>query len=478
MPKEGHVPVVAIIGGGFTGAAIARELDRRLPLPALAHVVVIEPRAALGAGLAYATDDPACRINVPSSKMSIDPSEPNQFEEWLIRSGEAAADPQSLLPDGRRFPRRAAFGRYIAEALAPALAAGRIVHRRARATRVDLNGRGYRVQLSDRSTLDADVLVIATTHPAPAVPPVFAAALGGDPRLITDATQHGALDSVATDERVLVVGTGLTMADVVASLDAAGHRGPIIAFSRRGQLPASHPSVIVEAFGDFKQVASTTASALVRRIRAAVREADRQGIPPQAVFDTLRAQGRAIWRALPSSERRRTVRHLRVFWDARRFRIAPQVHDVLEARRRRNLFRVLAGRVLEVRARGGDIKVSIATRSGRGLHHLAVDRVIIATGPAHGSLLENVPYLASLAEAGLVKPDEVGLGLATGLQGGAIGRDGSERDTLLIGGPLARGTFGELMGLPEVAQYAVDLAQRIARVIEIRRQNHDTRLSA
>jgi uncharacterized NAD(P)/FAD-binding protein YdhS len=105
--------------------------------------------------------------------------------------------------------------------------------------------------------------------------------------------------------------------------------------------------------------------------------------------------------------------------------------------------------------------------------------VIIATGPAHGGLLGNVPYLASLAESGLVRPDDVGLGLATDKHGRAIGPDGSVSDTLLVGGPLARGTFGELMGLPEVAQYAVELAKHISTWIEIRRQDrHAARLSA
>src|ERR1700744_4912517 len=42
---------------------------------------------------------------------------------------------------------------------------------------------------------------------------------------------------------VLVLGTGLTMVDYVLSMLRDGHRGPIIAMSRRGLLPKAHRRV-------------------------------------------------------------------------------------------------------------------------------------------------------------------------------------------------------------------------------------------
>lgn len=462
MPQRAF-PRIAIIGGGFTGAAIAYHLDRLLPGHARAAITIVEPRELIGAGLAYSTQDPEHRINVPASRMSLDLEEPGQFETWLEQTNALADDPSARLPDGRIFPRRAIFGRYVADALVPALSAGRITHRRAEAVRIDLIGERYLVSLGDHAALEADLIVIATTHPPPEAPQLFREAMAGDPRLITDATRPDALSGLEGHERVLIVGTGLTMADIVASLSARGHRGLITAFSRRGQLSAPHAPDASTPFGDFIARPDGNAIGLLKRIRATVREAQSRGIAWQAVFDTLRLQGRAIWRALPLAERRRLVRHLRAYWDARRFRIAPQAHAMIEKLRNAGQLQIHAGTAMAVKAQRDVIDVSLRLRHGSEVATIAADRIIIATGPAHAGILAGSPYLRSLAEQGLIRADAVGLGLDTDASGRAVGRNGRALSTLFVGGPLARGTFGELMGLPEVARYSVDVALEIAQ---------------
>ncbi len=366
MPLAGQRPVVAIIGGGFTGAAIAYHLDQALDRSGVADIVVVEPRDKIGPGLAYSTRDAACRINVPASRMSLDPDFPWQFETWLTSSGALQNDPGAALPDGRKFPRRELFGDYVSEALAPAVSIGRIRHHQALVESVSVYGPRHLLALSDGTQLVADLIVVATTHPPPFVPSAFGDALGGDPRLIADPTRPDALRDIQRNDHVLIVGTGLTMADIVASLEARGHEGKVTVFSRRGQLSAPHPPASTMPFGDFLARPSRTARSLVAKIRVTVAAAEARGLPWQSVFDTLRQQGHGIWSALPLAERRRLVRHLRSFWDARRFRVAPQVHAVLERLKGDGRLDLLIGSAQTVIADEQGIHVEINRRVEEG----------------------------------------------------------------------------------------------------------------
>src|SRR5262249_15121681 len=73
---------VAILGVGCTGAVFAIHLARRTPQPLDLHV--IEPRATLGAGVAFATDDPVCRLNVPARSMFIFREYRAHFHDWVV----------------------------------------------------------------------------------------------------------------------------------------------------------------------------------------------------------------------------------------------------------------------------------------------------------------------------------------------------------------------------------------------------------
>lgn len=465
MSSYAPLPVVAIIGGGFTGTAVAVHLAEREQAGVAARIVVFEPRARLGAGLAYDTDEAANRINVPAGRMSLFPDDPESFARWIDETDALSDDPDAFAPDGEPFPRRHVFGDYVHAQAAPHLSTGRIEHRRTAVTGLRRSNGKWRVSGADGADLEADHVVLAVSHPAPTAPRVLSA-LSGHPRFIPDATIPGAIDGIRPHDRVLIVGNGLTSADVVAALASRGHTGRIVSISRRGLRSRGHPAVAHEAFGDFVSEPSRTASHLLARIRRTLREASTPGLGWHPVLDAVRGQGQEIWKALPVSERRRLARHARAYWDVHRFRIAPQVERVLDDAIAAGRLEILAASLIHATRSGDDIRIGVRLRETGVEREIEADAIVVTTGPAHGGILNSQPFLSQLEEQGHLSLCATGLGLSCDRQSRALGPNGEVTPDLFIAGPLARGTFGELMGLPQVAEHAAAVAGELAETLE------------
>lgn len=454
----GDLPTIVIVGGGYSGAVVAWHLHRAAPYRH--NIVIVEPRDEIGRGLAYDSSDSAHRINVPALKMNLDFDDEGHFEQWLAASGYSAHDPAAQLP-GAIFPTRAAFGAYVNAHVRQL--GSTVTHRKATARAIIPDRDGYRVSLDGGEDIPAETVVLAVGHTPPQTPGSLSA-LQGRPGFVANPWQPDALRAIAPDHRVLIVGTGLTMADIVASLDRQRHRGHITAVSRRGLRSQTHATREMEPFGNFVEPPARTVLSLLRHVRRAVADACDDGLSWHPVFDQVRLQGTEIWRALPMLERTRLIRHLRPFWDTHRFRIAPQVNDVIERRIAEGSFAIRAAAVRAGATEADDaLAVELRARRGRTWEPHAFDAIVIATGPAHGTVFDGNALLRQTADAGLARPDPLGLGIDVDTNGHAIDRDGVAVSTLFVAGPLARGTFGELMGVPDLARYARNIAETIAR---------------
>ncbi|BCP52156.1 FAD-dependent oxidoreductase [Kaistia sp. 32K] len=461
MTRRRRRPSVVVVGGGFTGAAVAYHLAARR-LPRLGLITVVEPRPLLGAGLAYSSAEAAHRINVPAARMSLISEQPSHFTEWLQRTG--AADRDAETPEGHVFAQRRLFGLYVDATLLPLLGEGLIHHSQTRAVAVERQKDRFRVGLEDGKALEADFVVLAATHPAPSVPAVLEP-LADRQGFVANAYAPDAIEGIGPRDRVLIVGNGLTSADIIAALDARGHTGPITALSRHGLRSKGHAASAWEPRGDFTTAPASTVRQLLGNIRAELDAGQAAGESWHSVFDALRDQGGAIWAALPPEERRRLVRHLRVIWDIHRFRIAPQVEAVLQRRIAEGRLQIRAGSLVSANSEASSFVVGIRPRSKDTVVQERFDAVVVATGPAHSAVVDDNPALASLKADGLVTLDALGLGLSVDTGAVALDASGHPVSGLYVAGPLARGTFGELMGLLEVTRHAELVADRIASQI-------------
>ncbi len=459
---------IAIIGGGFSGAVVALNLLKTLPKTAAA-ITVIEPRGMLGAGLAYSTLDPAHRVNVPASRMPVLANAPDGFNNWLKGSGALDADPAAVLDEGRIYPQRHLFGTYVDGLLRQAATvpqAPEFLHLKARAETVQEADAVFTIRLDSGAAVMADIVVLCVSHPPPAVPEPLRT-VARHPKFIADPWADDVRARIDAADRVLIIGTALTTADIVSTLHHGGHRGGITAFSRRGLLSRQREVMPTQPFGDFKTQPNRTALALLQHVRRTIRQAATAFSCWEAVMERIRAEGMEIWAALPDAERARFLRHLRVFWDAHRYQLAPQPAAILHGKCADGSLRFRAARLRSAAWEDGCFQIALRERGAaeNKTQTESFDAVVNCTGPDHANVLASNPALASLTQAGLVTADAFGLGMRTDTSGRAIGLNGVRNERLFVGGPLARAAFGELMGVPQVAVQAALVADRIAALL-------------
>jgi uncharacterized NAD(P)/FAD-binding protein YdhS len=459
-------PDVLIVGGGFAGAALAVHLLRQARAPLA--ITVVEPRERLGAGLAYGTDDPAHRINVPSDNMGVVADTPTAFTDWLERTGRRQADPegedmQAGTARGRHYSRRADFGAFMADLLAEAVEraprGSEVEHVRDRVAALRPVEGGARATLTGGQSVQARRAVLATSHDRPVLP--FASAPGilrhpgyhGDP---WDTARLAAIDPSA---RVVVLGTGLTMVDVVAGLLSRGHRGAIVAVSRRGLLPRGHgafapvTAVPAESYPPTARAGLRLARAMVARERAAGRDW-------HLAVEGLRRSAEAIWQHWPVAEQARALHRLRAAWDVHRFRIAPHLAARLDAARRDGQLEVRAAALAGLSEAGGSLRVDLRPRGGAPAA-LAADVVVNCLGPCADVTRRDDPLMQDLFAAGLARPDPHRLGLDVDAAHRLRDRTGRPQPALRAVGPLTRGVFWEVVGVPELSAHCARLADAL-----------------
>jgi hydroxyacylglutathione hydrolase len=317
------------------------------------RLVIIEPRAELGEGIAYSTTDLGHLLNVRAGCLSALPDDLDHFTAWVRQ--HTMADGQSFLP-------RTWYGKYLRSLLGP------IEHIHARAVQVSPRAAGVQITLSDGTRHTVDRVVLASGS-SPSVWPKGLS--GGLPRWIEDPWVPGIQTNLHPNEPVLLVGTGLTAVDVTLSLQAAGH-GQIFATSRHGLLPNTHsqkPFAVLPVVPPSRP----TALSLVAWARTTAAEVGDW----RPVVDALRPHTDELWGALAIGERARLLRHVQRRWEVLRHRMPPSVAERIEAMRETGQLTIVPGGVRSANStyRGVDVTLSDCRACESARSSTALDRL-------------------------------------------------------------------------------------------------------
>ncbi len=239
MPQQDRVKTITIIGGGLSGLTVFYEQVKAYQsapqdAPDL-HINWIEKSGNFGAGIAYNADDDVFLLNQPAKLMSPFADDPQHFTRWLEKN-DPGSDEDSFVP-------RRLYRRYLDELLNDALetakqSGGKLKTSLISAAADDLtpqqNG-SYRITLKSGLTLGSDAVILATGHllnrdwqhlqgvPHYQQSPFHKADIA---REVNTATGN-----------IGIIGTGQSMMDCLAALEAIGTKEKIYLFSRDNILP-------------------------------------------------------------------------------------------------------------------------------------------------------------------------------------------------------------------------------------------------
>jgi uncharacterized NAD(P)/FAD-binding protein YdhS len=109
------------------------------------------------------------------------------------------------------------------------------------------------------------------------------------------------------------------------------------------------------------------------------------------------------------------------------------------------------GACLRWRPRGSDEAVETAVR-----------RIVNCTGPQGDVLRTAEPLLRQLVAEGMIRPDPLRLGIDVDAGSHVVGADGVAQADLFCIGPMTRGSFWEIVAVPDIRHQCADLARRLS----------------
>jgi uncharacterized NAD(P)/FAD-binding protein YdhS len=327
-------PKIAIIGSGPSGLAMTIALMKRLYRPFDAWMIdASDAPGAFGDGLA----GEALTFDV-AGDLSVIPDRPDDFVDWLkgnmLQDGAVSAmrGPHTL------HVRRSLFRDYVMARFAEALA-----------VRTDVTIRTFRGEVSNVASRAGELQVTFADGESVSFDHVFLATGLGTSQRESDSWRAAEvalerLSQLETPPPLTLLGNGPRLAAILLHLRSTGYAGEIRIDAAGQRMPRPHPrGTDTSAFGE-----APSGRSLLQAFRYVRQECmaaqQRPGGQWQRVIDAASARLTAVWRHLPQVDRNRYRRHLLRLHRNLSIRIAPDIHQRLQAELQRPRTQVVKGR--------------------------------------------------------------------------------------------------------------------------------------
>jgi uncharacterized NAD(P)/FAD-binding protein YdhS len=454
-----NVSTVSIIGGGFCGVMSMVHLAAGADFPL--HLTLFNSRYPTGRGIAYNTYSERHLLNVEARNMSAFHSQPSHFADWCrgIKSIGISPDqiPFSYVP-------RNYYGQYLNEIMEntvknpPPGVSIDIVEEEV--TDLEHEDR-IRVITAGGKKIQSDKVILATGNHEPGNPGIPGMSFLESKNYFPNPWSEDAVRGLRKGDTVLIIGTGLTMVDIVLGLEEKKFDGHIIALSPRGFNILPHRKYNPQRSILDELAPPYDLKNLFRLVYKHIRRARLNGESGETVVDAIRSKTQEIWQHLTLDEKKTFMTHIRHLWGVARHRIPGEVHAQIQELIKESKLEVIAGRVKDFSEDDSGITVTIHKRKDQTDAELRVARVINCTGPQSDIRKHDSDLIKNLVRKGTILPDEMNLGVHATADGRIIGADGSISERIFTLGSLLKGKLWESTAVPELRVQAERIASMI-----------------
>jgi len=423
------VKKVAIVGGGASGLLVLLNLARESRDDL--DITVVEPRNALGEGIAYSTQDEGHVLNVPAGRMSAFMDQPEHFMQWL------GCDKNTFAP-------RRVYARYLQETLQSLdLSKIKLRHLQDNAISVAQEGAAWKVVAASGGELLVDAVVLAIGHgesfKAPGVEKVFSSK-----RYLADPWR---LTASAVDGHLIGIGTGLTFIDHALTHIRRNSTNSVTGISRNGLLPEGHLAHRAEPL-EVPAIARENPE----EMRRFIEEADDW----RAAQDGIRHQLPDIWHRWSDPLKSRFLEHDLRWWNVHRHRLAPEIAEEVRRAIDSGRIRVVKSDISGVKENDDGITVELS--AGKAIKGNALVNCLGYRVAGKESLIE------TLIAGGIAQEGPLGLGVKTDYpRFNLLDGNGRPRESLFAIGPVLFGERFETTAIPELREQANLLAKQLLK---------------
>lgn len=394
---------MVVVGCGAAATLLLAALSENIQTPL--DIYLIDDNPSVPLGLAYTVNHPSFILNVAAKRMGAYADRPDDFYRWLNNHPEQwrhlHSDFIDLSFEPDDFVPRMIYAEYLRQVFACSIAQlersnSRVTHLVERVisasalagseladTAANSSSPPAKIILANEQVIIADTVIFATgNHPA-------RLDIRNDQQVFYSPYAPEFLQQDWTAlKNVAVIGSGLSMVDLVHFIIGQGFTGKFHIFSRRGLVPLAHKQdhSIPNGIRPLEIADSDSRSALqlVRRIRQYVQQNQSTGIVWQDSINQLRLQLSGLWANLPVQERIR-LRKFLPWWNVHRHRIPDWSYAVLDELRQQNRLQIKACCIEKIEGITEGFQLGFKQSVLRNeVLNVAADKLVICSGYTPG----------------------------------------------------------------------------------------------